>query len=511
MTRSIRTEIVGACVCALVGLAAERSGAQGQRAREYDYRIAYATYVGGSEGEQLREVIPRPDGSVLVGGQTNSPDLPVTPGAAQGRYGGEPAGTGHGGIYGGDCFLLRLSADGAKVLACTYFGGSKQERNTYGMSLDSQGNVIIATGCRSRDLPTTEGAYQRKYGGGMSDVMLVKLAGDLTKTIWCTYVGGRGEDWPRGGIAVDKDDNVVVVGRSTSPDFPGTEGVLRRQVGGANGDAMIVKVKADGTGLVWATLLGGSDWDGLMGARLDAAGNVYLAGHTRSSDFPVTAGAPQAKLGGSSDCFLAKLSADAGKVLYATYLGGRENEFAEHRLRLCADGAVLLTGVTSSPDFPTTPGAVQRSLGGKTDGFLTKLSADGRRLVFSTLLGGSDGEFYLMPTPDAKGNIFVVGTTRSRDFPVTGGALQTKFAGATGQWDGDGALAVLSADGSKLLYATYLGGSGADLIRSIALGPKGEVYLVGSTSSKDFPVTPGAAGGKLNGKGDAFVVKLVPK
>jgi hypothetical protein len=202
---------------------------------------------------------------------------------------------------------------------------------------------------------------------------------------------------------------------------------------------------------------------------------------------------------------VAKVSSDGRRLVYSTYLGGRANEFSEHRLYLAPDGSVLTTGVTGSADFPTTANAYQRALKGKNDGFLTKVSADGKRFIFSTLLGGSGGEFYLMPTPDAEGNIFLVGNTSSADFPVVPGALQSKYGGGPG----DGALAVLSADGAKLLYGSYLGGSGGDLIRSIALGPKGEVYLVGSTGSKDFPVTSNAFQKKLAGDGDAFVVKLV--
>ena len=476
----------------------------------YRYKVAYATYVGGSADEQLREVIPAADGSVLVGGQTSSPDLPVTPGAAQGRYGGEPAGTGHPGIYGGDCFLMRLAPDGGKVLACTYFGGSKQERNVYGMAVDRGGNVVITSATRSPDLPTTEGAFQRKYGGAPSDWAVAKLSPDLKRIVWCTYVGGRGDDFPRGGLAVDGEDSVYVVGGTASPDFPTTPGVFQREPRKASRDAAIVKLKADGSGLIFATRLGGSDWDGLMGIRVAPDGSFHVAGHTRSADFPVTPGAAQGRLGGQSDCFLAGFSKDAARLLYATCLGGGENEFAEHRPHLLADGSVLLTGVTGSADFPTTEGAFRRRLGGGTDGFLTKLAPGGKRWAFSTRIGGSEGEYLLMPTPDAAGNVFFVGTTRSKDFPVTPRAVQPKYAGAPGQGDGDGVLGVLSADGSKLLYATFLGGSGADLIRSVALGPDGAVYLVGSTSSADFPVTPGAASPQLRGRSDAFVVKLVP-
>jgi hypothetical protein len=234
-----------------------------------------------------------------------------------------------------------------------------------------------------------------------------------------------------------------------------------------------------------------------MGVRVDAEGNIYWTGHTRSADFPVTPGAPQSKLGGQSDIFFAKLSPNADRLIYATYLGGSGNEFAEHQVGLGPDGSVLLTGSAGSPDFPTTERAFQRVLKGKSDGFLTQLSADGKRFVFSTLLGGS--------VNDAAGNIFVVGETGSRDFPVTPNALQRTYGGG----QNDGALAVFNPDGSRLIYATYLGGNGDDMIRSLALGSNGEVYLVGNTSSDNFPVTPNAVQTTHRGKGDMFVVKLV--
>jgi hypothetical protein len=268
-----------------------------------------------------------------------------------------------------------------------------------------------------------------------------------------------------------------------------------------------VKLKPDGSGLVFGTFLGGTgEDDAIMGARLDANGNIYVAGHTKSVDFPVTAGAPQPKLGGQSDCYLAKLSNDGSRILYATYLGGQGNEFAEHRPWLTLDGCFILVGPTLSADFPTTEDVFQREPKGGGDGFVTKLSADGKRLVFSTRVGGTGGENLLMPSVDEKGNIWVMGSTGSRDFPVTPDALQSKYGG--GQQDG--LLVVLSPDGSKLLYATYLGGSGDEMIRSIAFGPKGEIWLVGTTTSSDFPTTPGALQSKLGGNHDAFIVKLVP-
>jgi len=332
---------------------------------------------------------------------------------------------------------------------------------------------------------------------------VAKLSPDLRKLLWCTYIGGSGEESPRGGLTVDKDDNIYLVGTTASPDFPTTAGVFQRTRKGSH-SAAVVKLKPDGSGLIWSTLLGGGNNNGIMGVRVGDKGNVHVAGHTDAADFPVSDGAAQPKHGGASDCFLAALSPDATKLLHCTYLGGKGNEFAEHQLRLLDDGCVLVTGVTGSADFPVTPQAFQPALKRKTNGFVAKLSADGRKFVFSTFLGGSGGEFLLMPTLDAQGNICVVGHSASQDFPVTPGALQPAYGGA-----GDGVFAVLSPDGSKLLYATYLGGKGEDLLRSVAIGHRGEIYLVGRTASDDLPVTAGAAQSKRKGGPDAFVVKLV--
>lgn len=495
-----RFRLTAACVIALVGACAAPAPAGAPR-----YSIAYATLLGGGEWDQAREIIVGADGTVLVGGQTCSADFPATADAVQPKYAGDDPALGHGGIYGGDCFLARLSADGSKVLAATFFGGSKQERNVYGMALDRQGRIVICSATRSPDCPTTPGCFQPKYGGPPSDWMVAKVSADLGKLIWCTYVGGSGDDFPRGGLALDAEDNVVIVGESHSPDFPTTPGAFQEKPGGPQ-DAAIVKLKADGSGLAWATRLGGSAGEGSMGVRIDKSGCIYAAGHTRSADFPVTPGAAQARLAGESDCWLARFSPDGARLLYATLLGGSKNEFAEHRLWLYEDGSVLLTGSAGSPDFPTTPGAVRPATFGKTAGFLAKLAPDGRRFVFSALVGGSAGGFWLMPTPDSAGNILLVGQTSSPDLPVTPDALQMKYGGG----QGDGALAILSPDGSRLLYCSYLGGSGDDMVRSVALGPAGELYLVGNTSSPDFPAAPSAAQAKHRGKGDAFVLKLVP-
>jgi len=469
------------------------------------YAVAYATYLGGSAWDQAREAIPAPDGAVLVGAQTCSADMPTSAGVVQPKYAGDDPHLGHGGVYGGDCYLARLSPDGRQILAATYFGGSKQERNVYGMELDRAGNVVITSMTRSRDIPTTEGCFQPKHGGGRGSTFAAKLSPDLKRLIWCTYIGGSGDEAPRGGLALDADDNVCVFGTTASADFPTTPGAFQLRRSGPR-DAFVAKLKADGSGLLWCTLFGGSAEDYMLGGRIDNSGAVYFAGHTTSADLPRTSGSAQSKHGGQHDAYVVKLLSDGSRPDYVSYVGGSANEFPEHRPSVTADGGLLLPGVTGSPDFPTTPAALQRKLRGKNDAFLTKLSADGGRFMFSTLLGGSGTEFCLMPTSTPNGEIIVVGQTESRDLPVTPAPLQKSHGGGRS----DGWLAIFSSDASRLLYCTYLGGSGDDMVRSVALGLKGELYLVGNTASRDFPVTDGAAQPQYGGgNGDAYVVKLI--
>jgi hypothetical protein len=480
-----------------------------QHARADDeprYKIAYASYLGGKQWDQAREVIPYPDGSALIGAQTCSSDMTTTDGVVQTEYAGDDPNLGHGGVYGGDCYLARLSPSGRRIVAATYFGGSRQERNVYGMELDRAGNVVITSMTRSRDIPTTEDCFQAEHGGGRGSVFVAKLTSDLKKLVWCTYVGGSGDEAPRGGLALDAKDNVCVFGTTASGDFPTTPGASQVRRNGSR-DAFVAKLSADGSQLVWCTLFGGSAQDYMLGGELDAAGNVYFAGHTTSSDLPMTAGGAQSKYGGQHDGYVVKLSSDGARPIYVSYVGGSANEFPEHRPCLTADGGLLLPGVTASQDFPTTPAAFGRQLKGKNDAFLTQLSPDGSQFVFSTLLGGSATEFCLMPTPTPNGQIILVGQSESQDLPVTAGALQTRHGGG----GSDGWLAILDAQATKLLYGTYVGGSGGDMIRSVALGPEGELYLVGHTSSRDFPVSTDAAQTNYGGgTGDAFVMKLTP-
>jgi hypothetical protein len=329
--------------------------------------------------------------------------------------------------------------------------------------------------------------------------------------------------------------------------------------------------------ITYATYLGGTGdeariyFDGEVRIARDTAGNLYVTGTTRSTDFPTTAGANQS-LGGSADVFVTKFS-PAGAVLYSTYLGGPCEDYGRAiavdaagnayitgevngggtctsdpgvlvakldpngnlayasrlggslldssygtGIAVDAEGHAYVTGVAITSDFPTTPGAYRTVACPNVypfagDGFVAKLSVDGGTLLYSTLLCGQGDDSPSGIAIDAAGNAYVAGTTASSDFPLVNPIGLARGGGVIGL---GGFVSKLSADGSQLLYSTYLGGSGSAVINAIALDAAGNAYVTGETDSTDFPTTPGVIQEKagrrhcIEGCTDAFVTKIAP-
>ena len=254
--------------------------------------------------------------------------------------------------------------------------------------------------------------------------------------------------------------------------------------------------------LLYATFLGGSGSDGANSLVLDAAGNVYVAGSTFSTDFPATPGAYGSANSGSGDAFVAELDAANGSLIYATYLGGSNSDEA-YSLGLDVGGNISVAGRTYSMDFPVTPGAYDATYGGLGDSFLARISATGGILVYSTYLGGSNNDEVYSLALDVAGNATVAGRTYSTDFPATPGAYDTTYDGAE-----DAFVSKLDVSGGALVYATFLGGSGTDRASTLVLDGSGGAIIAGFTGSTDFPATPGAYDATYNGGWDAFVAKL---
>jgi hypothetical protein len=320
--------------------------------------------------------------------------------------------------------------------------------------------------------------------------------------VYSTWLGGVGAD--RGtAIAVDAAGNAYITGSTTSPDFPGAHSGFPRSTGTDpdQPDVFVAKINATGSALVYFTYLGGSKFDGGIGIAINSAGEAYVTGYTGSPDFP-TVDPIQAQHGGGYDAFVAKLNSTGSQLLYSTFLGGSGGDGAAG-IAVDSSGSAYVTGFTGSPNFPISH-PLQTSLKGPFDVFITKLSPDGKRLVYSTFLGGNRDDEGVAIAVDSAGNAYVTGSVTSSDFPTVN-PIQSKFAGGVV----DAFVLKLNPTGSALVYSTYLGGSSRDQGAGIAVDSSGDVYVTGFTGSTDFPVSH-AVQPKLAGDFDAFVAKLNP-
>jgi hypothetical protein len=377
----------------------------------------------------------------------------------------------------------------------TLLGGSGTDAAA-SLAVDAAGAAYVAGFTSSYDLPTANPA-QSSNGGG-NDVFVAKLAASGSSLVYCTYLGGRGDDRAY-GIAVDSTGAAYVTGSTMSSNFPVRGALQPKLAGGRN--AFVLKLAPAGNALVYSTYLGGSGSDTAYGIAVDAAGSAYVTGDTTSLTFPATAF--QKSNRGAPDAFVAKVTADGSRLVYSTYLGGSGEDHAS-AIAVDGSGAAVVAGSTYSPDFPVAS-AYQASLGGGQDAFVTKLAADGNSLVFSTYLGGSGGmlgaaEAARAVALDTAGNVYVAGETGSVNFPIRG-ALQASNAG----WQ-DGFVSRFGPSGT-LIYSTYLGGVNLDGVNAIAVDGSGCAYVAGQTTSA---VLSGVVVSQAapSGVPDVFVMKL---
>jgi beta-propeller repeat-containing protein len=266
---------------------------------------------------------------------------------------------------------------------------------------------------------------------------------------------------------------------------------------GGSFDVFVTKINADGSALVYSTYLGGRADDFGGGIAADGAGNAYVTGYTHSTDFPTAN--PLQGSGGGLDAFVTKINAAGSAFVYSTYLGGSGNDVGTG-IAVDGSGNAYVTGNTNSTNFPTT-NPLQASNGGDYDAFVTKINAAGSAKVYSTYLGGSGGDFGLGIAVDGSGNAYVTGSTDWTDFP-TANPLQ----GSNGGFE-DAFVTKINAAGSVLVYSTYLGGRGNDQGQGIAVDGSGNAYVTGVTFSTNFP-TANPLQASNGGDYDAFVTKI---
>jgi len=324
---------------------------------------------------------------------------------------------------------------------------------------------------------------------------------------YSTYLGGSASDSGQ-GIAVDGSGNAYVTGSTSSANFPAASALQSTLAGTVN--AFVTKINASGSALVYSTYLGGGNQDFSYGIAVDGSGNAYVTGSTSSTNFP-TANALQSTIRGSTNAFVTEINAGASALVYSTYLGGNASD-AGRGIAVDASGNAYVTGDTTSSNFPTA-NALQSTLAGSENAFVTKLNPSGSALVYSTYLGGNSVDQGFGIALDTMGDAYVTGLTYSPNFP-TANALQPK-GGVSEDYD-DAFVTKLNPSGSAFVYSTYLGGHTFDGGMGIAVDTSGNAYVTGYTSSVDFPTTPDALQSILSNPTNAayslnsFVTELNP-
>jgi hypothetical protein len=471
---------------------------------------SWSTYLSGSRGAEIRDIAADGEGNVYVTGGTSSPDFPLTPGAFQTlRHPERPA---HRGIVPTDVFVTKMSPSGT-ILWSTLIGGPNHDR-AYAIEVDRRGYVYVA-GRAGAGFPVTSGAFQTAFMGGQEatfygpqDGFVCKLQPDGSALVFCSYFGTPDPRVIR-DVVVDERGDLYIASAHSWGAYPAAIQAAFNNHPRGGGDAVLAKIKSDGSAVLWATYVGGSDRESSQNSvRLDAAGHPHLLITTRSKDAPTTPGAFQRALAGGDDLYVGKWTADRGSLVWASYLGGAHEEALEtHEFAVDGRGDAYVAVPTRSRDFPTTPGTFRRAYaGGARDVAVAKLSRDGATLLASTFVGGGADDRAEGMAVDASGNVYFTGATSSSDFPVTADAFK-KRRSVPGVWD---AMAVVvSADLSRLIYSTYLGGGGDDAGRAVTLDVHAGFYVGGRTTSLDWPVL-NARPSPSRGARDAFVIAFVP-
>ncbi len=481
-----------------------------------DPGLDWATFLGGNGDESVEGLAMTSDGSgdVVVAGQTHSPDFP--------HSGGNLVPTGW------TPYVARLNATGTALAYATFFGGSSNH-SVMGLGLDASGRPVVVGDTNSLDFPVTPGAYDTTPGNGNGDYDAYVIKFDATGggPVFGTYLAGSPgagseQAWHAGH---EPDGSVVVSGIAGSADFPLTPGAYPGQPG-----LFVSRLDPTGSQLTYSAFIGPAS---VFDMVVDLNGFVTLTGQTSSTTFPTTPDAFDITLGSTRDVIVARLKLDgngAADLKYSTYLGGDQYIEAGNGIAVDPNNPerVTISGFTRSGDFPTTPGAAQRTHFAPVESsmaFVTRFhfpAGGPGSLVWSTLYGGPGNQSASDVVVDGTGAAIIVGGTAVNNPPTTERAYDRMPGDGYGLGDtADGYVARISADGSRVEYSTLLGGSSPDVALEVGYAGGNSVVVAGLTRSTNFPVTAGAfdtvyaADGKPSGNSspgtlaeDVFVARL---
>jgi len=448
--------------------------------------LVYSTYLGGSGYDVGYDITVDKTGAVYITGSTSSQDFPLV-GPVQYAFGGGNE----------DGFITKINPAGTAIVYSTYFGGMGNEVSR-AIAVDDTGAVYVAGDTGSIVNFPLVNPIQGTFGGSLFDAFLLKLSPDGSAIVYSTYLGGSGIEYGY-GLDIDSANNAYLTGSTSSPDFPTVNPIQIRTPDYYN-YGFVTKINSRGSAIIYSTCVGGSGNDFAYAIDVDKSGAAYITGIAYSTDFPLVNPIQGLKGGGSMDAFVTKINPAGTAYVYSTYLGGSGGEWA---FSVAVDnlGAAYITGEVMSPDFPTV-NPIQ-GYTGYDDAFVTKINPAGSAVVYSTYLGGSSGDKYFDIAIDSTGAAYVTGwSASSTDYPIVAPLQGTYGGGAS-----DITVAKINPTGSALVFSTFLGGSGNEPGRGIAVDSSGAIYITGESNSFDLPLANPIQGFPAGGL-DAFISKI---
>jgi hypothetical protein len=409
------------------------------------------------------------------------------------------------------CLLFSSTSNSSdvrpQILYGTYLGGRDKECAT-GIAVDKSGVAYVVGHTPSPDFPVTPGAFSTTTTANNNDWVgfVSKISATGGRLLYSSFIGGNFRS-SANAVAVDSQGRAYVVGSTCSSAFPVTQSAVLRKAPGSDTvdecDGFLAKFSSDGSRLEYATYLGGSREDGATAVALAPDGKtVYVGGNTHSGDFPVTPSALQQRLNGFVNGFFSAIDVTSGRLIYSTYIGGNGNDRVTG-IAVAPDGMVYVSGNTDSGSWPNLRLSGVGALGA-IDGFVVRFDPRGKSRPYGVRVGGSGTEYLSGISIDTHGDIYVVGTTNSRNFPVKGANLRQI---------GSGFIVKISArqfaaHHAEVVWAMRVGGHGDDALLSVSAGMPSSIFVVGQSASKDFPTTRAAIYPRLRAENDSTLIEL---
>ncbi|OLS25607.1 MAG: hypothetical protein HeimC3_13550 [Candidatus Heimdallarchaeota archaeon LC_3] len=355
---------------------------------------------------------------------------------------------------------------------------------------DSENSILIGGYTFSQNFPV-KNAYQSTFGGGVLDAFVSKysLNGNL---LWSTYLGGSEQETIWDFVLDPTDNGVIITGWTSSEDFP-IKNAFQSTFGGA-WDIFVTKLSSEGE-LVYSSYFGGSSGDEGLSLIFSSQGEIVVVGKTSSNDFPIKNAFQSVISNNESEAFI--FSIKDSELIFSSYLGGNNSDTA-YSVTENALGEIFVAGTTFSTDFPLI-NSINDTIQGFQDGFISAFNKEGN-LTYSTFLGGSGFDIIKNIAFNSEDQLIISGNSNSLFFP---GLIESYGVVAN-----ENIFISEINTSSSTIISVFIGGESEDYVESMIVNDNDEIFIVGKTSSLNYPVIGNFQFGRVGGKYDAFISKF---